>query len=146
MKIKSVKGFIVVKGDENWYEVGPWVVEPGCKNWRGMLQKSVFAIPPKSTVDIFVPAPNHRITSLLDSIGYTMQILITCQCFMVMIGLMNPIFVQEAEATKVEILQHILEEKRKFLVSDSKKCRIIHLWTYSLFRYTSWSCKIICFF
>ena len=66
-----VKGFIVVKGDENWYEVGPWVVEPGCKNWRGMLQKSVFAIPPKSTVDIFVPAPNHRITSLLDSVGYT---------------------------------------------------------------------------
>ena len=65
-----VKGFIVVKGDENWYEVGPWVVEPGCKNWRGMLQKSVFAIPPKSTVDIFVPAPNHRITSLLDSVGY----------------------------------------------------------------------------
>ena len=66
-----VKGFIVVKGDENWYEVGPWVVEPGCKNWRGMIQKSVFAIPPKSTVDIFVPAPNHRITSLLDSVGYT---------------------------------------------------------------------------
>ena len=66
-----VKGFIVVKGDENWYEGGPWVVEPGCKNWRGMLQKSVFAIPPKSTVDIFVPAPNHRITSLLDSVGYT---------------------------------------------------------------------------
>ena len=65
-----VKGFIIVKGDENWYEVGPWVVEPGCKNWRGMLQKSVFAIPPKSTVDIFVPAPNHRITSLLDSVGY----------------------------------------------------------------------------
>ena len=65
-----VKGFIVVKGDENWYEVGLWVVEPGCKNWRGMLQKSVFAIPPKSTVDIFVPAPNHRITSLLDSVGY----------------------------------------------------------------------------
>ena len=32
-----VKGFIVVKGGENWYEVGPWVVEPGCKNWRGML-------------------------------------------------------------------------------------------------------------
>ena len=68
---QNVKGFIVVKGDENWYEVGPWVVEPGCKNWRGMLQKSVFAIPPKSTVDIFVPAPNHRITSLLDSVGYT---------------------------------------------------------------------------
>ena len=68
---QTVKGFIVVKGDENWYEVGPWVVEPGCKNWRGMLQKSVFAIPPKSTVDIFVPAPNHRITSLLDSVGYT---------------------------------------------------------------------------
>ena len=66
-----VKGFIVVKGDENWYEVGPWVVEPGCKNWRGMLQKSVFAIPPKSTDDIFVPAPNHHITSLLDSVGYT---------------------------------------------------------------------------
>ena len=35
-----------------------------------MLQKSVYAIPAKSTVDIFVPAPNHRITSLLDSVGY----------------------------------------------------------------------------
>ena len=67
---KNVKGFIVVKGEENWYEVGPWIVEPGCKNWRGMLQKSVYAIPAKSTVDIFVPAPNHRITSLLDSVGY----------------------------------------------------------------------------
>tara|TARA_B100001996_G_scaffold272582_1_gene213525 strand:- start:782 stop:1633 length:852 start_codon:yes stop_codon:yes gene_type:complete len=67
---QKVKGFIVVKGENNWYEVGPWVVEPGCKNWRGMLQKSVSAIPPNSTVDIFVPAPNHRITSLLDSVGY----------------------------------------------------------------------------
>ena len=67
---KKVKGFILVKGESNWYEVGPWVVEPGCKNWRGMLQKSVSAIPPNSTVDIFVPAPNHRITSLLDSVGY----------------------------------------------------------------------------
>ena len=66
-----VKGFIVAKGESNWYEVGPWVVEPGCKNWRGMLQKSVSAIPSKSTVDIFVPAPNHRITSLLDSVGYS---------------------------------------------------------------------------
>ena len=35
-----------------------------------MLQKSVYAIPSNSTVDIFVPAPNHRITSLLDSVGY----------------------------------------------------------------------------
>ena len=68
---KEVKGFIVVKGENSWYEVGPWVVEPGCKNWRGMLQKAVYAIPPKSTVDIFVPAPNHRITSLLDSVGYS---------------------------------------------------------------------------
>ena len=67
---QNVKGFIVAKGENNWYEVGPWVVEPGCKNWRGMLQKSVSAIPPNSTVDIFVPAPNHRITSLLDSVGY----------------------------------------------------------------------------
>jgi len=67
---KKVKGFILVKGESNWYEVGPWVVEPGCKNWRGMLQKSVSAIPPNSSVDIFVPAPNHRITSLLDSVGY----------------------------------------------------------------------------
>jgi len=67
---KKVKGFIVVKGEKKWYEVGPWVVEPGCKNWRGMLQKSVYAIPSNSTVDIFVPAPNHRITSLLDSVGY----------------------------------------------------------------------------
>jgi len=66
----SVKGFIMAKGEDSWYEIGPWVVEPGCKNWQGMLQATVQAIPDKSTVEILVPAPNFRITNLLDSIGY----------------------------------------------------------------------------
>ena len=66
----SVKGFIMAKGEDSWYEIGPWIVEPGCKNWQGMLQATVQAIPDKSTVEILVPAPNFRITNLLDSIGY----------------------------------------------------------------------------
>ena len=66
----SVKGFIMAKGEDSWYEIGPWVVEPGCKNWQGMLQATVQAIPDDSTVEILVPAPNFRVTSLLDSIGY----------------------------------------------------------------------------
>ncbi len=66
----SVKGYIMAKGEDSWYEIGPWVVEPGCKNWQGMLQATVQAIPDKSTVEILVPAPNFRITNLLDSIGY----------------------------------------------------------------------------
>ena len=69
----DVKGFIMVKGEDNEYEIGPWIVEPGCKNWQGLLQSSVQAIPDNSTVDIFVPAPNFRVTSLLDSIGYNAQ-------------------------------------------------------------------------
>jgi len=67
----SVKGFILAKGENNWYEVGPWIVEPGCKNWQGLLQASVQAMPNNSTVEIVVPAPNHRVTSLLDSMGYS---------------------------------------------------------------------------
>ena len=66
----SVKGFIMAKGEDSWYEIGPWIVEPGCKNWQGMLQATVQAIPDDSTVEILVPAPNFRVTSLLDSIGY----------------------------------------------------------------------------
>ena len=66
----SVKGFIMAKGEDSWYEIGPWVVEPGCKNWQGMLQATVQAIPDDSTVEILVPAPNFRVTSLLDAIGY----------------------------------------------------------------------------
>ena len=69
----TVKGFIMAKGEDNWYEIGPWIVEPGCKNWQGLLQASVQAIPPKSSVEIFVPAPNFRVTSLLDSMGYNAQ-------------------------------------------------------------------------
>ena len=66
----SVKGFIMAKGEVSWYEIGPWIVEPGCKNWQGMLQATVQAIPDKSTIEVLVPAPNFRITNLLDSIGY----------------------------------------------------------------------------
>ena len=66
----SIKGFIMAKGEDDWYEIGPWIVEPGCKNWQGLLQAAVQAIPDDSTVEIFVPAPNFRVTSLLDSVGY----------------------------------------------------------------------------
>ena len=66
----SVKGFIMAKGEDSWYEIGPWIVEPGCKNWQGMLQATVQAIPDKSTIEVLVPAPNFRVTNLLDSIGY----------------------------------------------------------------------------
>ena len=66
----SVKGFIMVKGEDDWYEIGPWIVEPGCKNWQGLLQATVQAIPDDCTIEIFVPAPNFRVTSLLDSVGY----------------------------------------------------------------------------
>jgi GNAT superfamily N-acetyltransferase len=66
----SVKGFIMAKGEDDWYEIGPWIVEPGCKNWQGLLQATAQAIPDDSTVEIFVPAPNFRVTSLLDSVGY----------------------------------------------------------------------------
>jgi len=69
----SVKGFIMAKGEDKWYEIGPWIVEPGCKNWQGLLQASVQAIPPNSSVEIFVPAPNFRVTSLLDSMSYNAQ-------------------------------------------------------------------------
>ena len=37
----SVKGFIMAKGEDSWYEIGPWIVESGCKNWQGLLQASV---------------------------------------------------------------------------------------------------------
>jgi hypothetical protein len=60
----------MAKGEDDWYELGPWIVEPGCKNWQGLLQATVQAIPDDSTVEIFVPAPNFRVTSLLDSVGY----------------------------------------------------------------------------
>jgi GNAT superfamily N-acetyltransferase len=66
----SVKGFIMAKGEDDWYEIGPWIVEPGCKNWQGLLQATVQALPDNCTVEIFVPAPNFRVTSLLDSVGY----------------------------------------------------------------------------
>ena len=66
----SVKGFIMAKGEDSWYEIGPWIVEPGCKNWQGMLQATVQAIPDNSTIEVLVPAPNFRVTNLLDSIGY----------------------------------------------------------------------------
>jgi len=68
-----VKGFIMAKGEDDWYEIGPWIVEPGCKNWQGLLQASVQAIPPNCNVEVFVPAPNFRVTSLLDSMGYNAQ-------------------------------------------------------------------------
>ena len=69
----SVKGFIMAKGEDDWYEIGPWIVEPGCKNWQGLLQASVQAIPNNCNIEVFVPAPNFRVTSLLDSMGYNAQ-------------------------------------------------------------------------
>jgi len=69
----AVKGFIMAKGEDDWYEIGPWIVEPGCKNWQGLLQASVQAIPPNCNVEALVPAPNFRVTSLLDSMGYNAQ-------------------------------------------------------------------------
>ncbi len=61
----------MAKGEDFWSEIGPWIVESGCKNWHGLLQASVQAIPDNSTVEIFVPAPNFRVTSVLDSVGYS---------------------------------------------------------------------------
>ena len=61
----------LLRGEDNWYEIGPWIVEPGCKNWQGLLQAAVQAMPNNSTVELVVPAPNHRVTSLLDSMGYS---------------------------------------------------------------------------
>ena len=69
----SVKGFIMAKGEDDWYEIGPWIVEPGCKNWQGLLQATVQAIPDNCNVEIFVPAPNFRVMSLLDSMSYNAQ-------------------------------------------------------------------------
>jgi GNAT superfamily N-acetyltransferase len=63
-------GYILAKGEPPLYELGPWVVEPGCRDWRGLLEAAVAALPRTASVEIIVPSPNFRVTSLLEAQGW----------------------------------------------------------------------------
>jgi len=63
-------GYILAKGEPPLYELGPWVVEPGCRGWRGLLEAAVAALPRTASVEIIVPSPNFRVTSLLEAQGW----------------------------------------------------------------------------
>jgi GNAT superfamily N-acetyltransferase len=63
-------GYILAKGEPPLYELGPWVVEPGCRGWRTLLEAAVAALPRTASVEIIVPSPNFRVTSLLEAQGW----------------------------------------------------------------------------
>ena len=63
-------GYILAKGEPPLYELGPWVVKPGCRGWRGVLEAAVAALPRTASVEIIVPSPNFRVTSLLEAQGW----------------------------------------------------------------------------
>jgi len=63
-------GYILAKGEPPLYELGPWVVKPGCRGWRGLLEAAVAALPRTASVEIIVPSPNFRVTSLLEAQGW----------------------------------------------------------------------------
>ena len=66
----EVQSYIMAKGDENYYEIGPWVIEPGCKDWQSLFDKAIGSAKQGAKIGILVPSQNYRITSYLESIGY----------------------------------------------------------------------------
>mgnify|MGYP001166261735 FL=1 len=66
----EVQSYIMAKGDERYYEIGPWVIEPGCKDWKSLFDRAVSSVKRGSEIGILVPSQNYRITSYLESIGY----------------------------------------------------------------------------
>ena len=63
-------GYILAKGEDTHYELGPWVVESGCQRWRQLLEAAMAALPREATLEIIVPSPNFRVTSLLETQGW----------------------------------------------------------------------------
>ena len=63
-------GYILAKGEDTLYELGPWVVEPGCQGWQRLLEAAMAALPRGTTLEILVPSPNFRVTSLLETQGW----------------------------------------------------------------------------
>ena len=66
----KVQSYIMAKGDESYYEIGPWVIEPGCKDWKSLFDKAISNANEGAKLGILVPSQNYRITSYLESIGY----------------------------------------------------------------------------
>ena len=66
----EVRSYIMAKGDERYYEIGPWIIEPGCKDWQSLFDKAVSSAKQGSKIGILVPSQNYRITKYLESIGY----------------------------------------------------------------------------
>ena len=63
-------GYILAKGEDALYELGPWVVETGCQGWQRLLEAAMAALPREATLEILVPSPNFRVTSLLETQGW----------------------------------------------------------------------------
>ena len=63
-------GYILAKGEDTLYELGPWVVESGCQGWQRLLEAAMAALPRGATLEILVPSPNFRVTSLLETQGW----------------------------------------------------------------------------
>ena len=63
-------GYILAKGEDELFELGPWVVVPGCSGWQALLEAAVAALPRGATLEIIVPSPNFRVTSLLENQGW----------------------------------------------------------------------------
>lgn len=66
----EVLSYIMAKGDEKYYEIGPWIIKPGCKDWQRLFDKAVGGAPEGAKIGILVPSQNYRITSYLESVGY----------------------------------------------------------------------------
>ncbi|MAH17425.1 MAG: hypothetical protein CL960_02875 [Euryarchaeota archaeon] len=62
--------YILAKGEDALFELGPWVVEQGCRGWQTLLEAAVAALPREATLEIIVPSPNFRVTSLLEAQGW----------------------------------------------------------------------------
>ena len=63
-------GYNLAKGEDALYELGPWVVETGCQGWQRLLEAAMAALPREATLEILVPSPNFRVTSLLETQGW----------------------------------------------------------------------------
>ncbi len=70
----SIDGYLVVSGEADSgskvaYEVGPWVVAPGCGNWKALLENTIAGLAQGEKLELSVLADNQRVIELCAGLG-----------------------------------------------------------------------------
>lgn len=70
----KLDGYLIISGvpgpdSQVAYEVGPWVVAPGCGNWQALLVSALAGLEPGARLELSTAADNQRVLDLCASLG-----------------------------------------------------------------------------